>query len=142
MKAALKKLFHAFFTKEVLAYIFFGICTTLVNIVVFQVCTALLRWNWALSNILAWILSVLFAFFTNKLFVFQSKGSGLKRFLWETVTFFGARILSLGVDMVGMWLLLDLLHVNSLLSKILVNVVVIVVNYILSKFVIFRKTSS
>ena len=142
MKAALKKLFHAFFTKEVLAYIFFGICTTLVNIVVFQVCTALLRWNWALSNILAWILSVLFAFFTNKLFVFQSKDSGLKRFLWETVTFFGARILSLGVDMVGMWLLLDLLHVNSLLSKILVNVVVIVVNYILSKFIIFRKTSS
>ena len=142
MKATLKKLFHAFFTKEVLAYIFFGICTTLVNIVVFQVCTALLRWNWALSNILAWILSVLFAFFTNKLFVFQSKDSGLKRFLWETVTFFGARILSLGVDMVGMWLLLDLLHVNSLLSKILVNVVVIVVNYILSKFIIFRKTSS
>ena len=142
MKAALKKLFHAFFTKEVLAYIFFGICTTLVNIVVFQVCTALLRWNWALSNILAWILSVLFAFFTNKLFVFQTKGSGSKRILWETVTFFGARILSLGVDMVGMWLLLDLLHVNSLLSKILVNVVVIVVNYILSKFVIFRKTSS
>lgn len=142
MKAALKKLFHAFFTKEMLAYIFFGICTTLVNIIVFQVCTALLRWNWALSNILAWILSVLFAFFTNKLFVFQSKDSGLKRFLWETVTFFGARILSLGVDMVGMWLLLDLLHVNSLLSKILVNIVVIVVNYILSKYVIFRKKSS
>lgn len=142
MKAALKKLFRAFLTKEMLAYIFFGICTTLVNIVVFQVCTALLRWNWALSNILAWILSVLFAFITNKLFVFQSKGAGLKRFLWETVTFFGARILSLGVDMAGMWLLLDLLHVNSLLSKILVNIVVIVVNYILSKFVIFRKTSS
>ena len=73
MKAALKKLFHAFFTKEVLAYIFFGICTTLVNIVVFQVCTALLRWNWALSNILAWILSVLFAFFTNKLLYFKAR---------------------------------------------------------------------
>ena len=130
------------FTWEMLSYIFFGICTTVVNIVVFQACTALLHWNWAVSNVLAWILSVLFAFVTNKLFVFQSKKSGSKRFIWEAVTFFAARVLSLGIDMAGMWLLLDCLNVNSLLSKILMNVVVIIVNYILSKFIIFRKKVS
>ena len=132
MGDTIKKAIRMLFTREMLSYIFFGICTTVVNIVVFQACTALLHWNWAVSNVLAWILSVLFAFVTNKLFVFQSKA----------VTFFAARVLSLGIDMAGMWLLLDCLNVNSLLSKILMNVVVIIVNYILSKFIIFRKKVS
>ncbi|MFR8003192.1 MAG: GtrA family protein [Hydrogeniiclostridium sp.] len=142
MGDTIKKAIRMLFTREMLSYIFFGICTTVVNIVVFQACTALLHWNWAVSNVLAWILSVLFAFVTNKLFVFQSKKSGSKRFIWEAVTFFAARVLSLGIDMAGMWLLLDCLNVNSLLSKILMNVVVIIVNYILSKFIIFRKKVS
>ena len=135
MGDTIKKAIRMLFTREMLSYIFFGICTTVVNIVVFQACTALLHWNWAVSNVLAWILSVLFAFVTNKLFVFQSKKSGSKRFIWEAVTFFAA-------PMAGMWLLLDCLNVNSLLSKILMNVVVIIVNYILSKFIIFRKKVS
>lgn len=142
MGDTIKKAIRMLFTREMLSYIFFGICTTVVNIVVFQACTALLHWNWAVSNVLAWILSVLFAFVTNKLFVFQSKKSGSKRFIWEAVTFFAARVLSLGIDMAGMWLLLDCLNVNSLFSKILMNVVVIIVNYILSKFIIFRKKVS
>ena len=142
MGDTIKKAIRMLFTREMLSYIFFGVCTTVVNIAVFQACTALLHWNWAVSNVLAWVLSVLFAFVTNKLFVFQSKKSGSKRFIWEAVTFFAARVLSLGIDMAGMWLLLDCLGVNRLFSKIIMNVVVIIVNYILSKFIIFRKKVS
>lgn len=139
MTEKIKKMLRYFCTPEMLSYIFFGVCTTVVNIAVFQFLTAVLHWNWAASNIVAWVLSVLFAFATNKLFVFRSKGGGAKRFFWEALTFFGARVLSLGIDMAGMWLLLDLLKVNSLVSKIIVNVAVIIVNYALSKFIVFRK---
>lgn len=130
------------FTREMLSYIFFGVCTTVVNIAVFQAWHCPSPLELGCEQRFAWVLSVLFAFVTNKLFVFQSKKSGSKRFIWEAVTFFAARVLSLGIDMAGMWLLLDCLGVNSLFSKILMNVVVIIVNYILSKFIIFRKKVS
>ena len=79
MGDTIKKAIRMLFTREMLSYIFFGVCTTVVNIAVFQACTALLHWNWAVSNVLAWVLSVLFAFVTNKLFVFQSKKSWFLR---------------------------------------------------------------
>ena len=142
MGDTIKKAIRMLFTREMLSYIFFGICTTVVNIVVFQACTALLHWNWAVSNVLAWILSVLFAFVTNKLFVFQSKKSGSKRFIWEAVTFFAARVLSLGIDMAGLWLLLGCLEVNNPPLKNLLKVVVYFFNYILSKIFLFRQKSS
>ena len=59
MGDTIKKAIRMLFTREMLSYIFFGVCTTVVNIAVFQACTALLHWNWAVSNVLAWVLSVL-----------------------------------------------------------------------------------
>lgn len=141
MADKLKKAIRALCTPEMISYVFFGVCTTIVNIVVFQCCTIFLHWNWSMSNVLAWLAAVLFAFVTNKLFVFRSKDVGAKLFLWEAVTFFGARVLSLGVDMASMWLLLDYMHLDGFLAKIIVSVLVIIVNYILSKRVIFRRNS-
>ncbi len=119
---------------EVLSYLFFGGCTTLVNIITFWLLRVLKVGVYA-SNIVAWIVSVLFAFITNKLFVFESKGNALK----EAISFFGFRLLSLVFDMGFMYLLVDVFNINDLFSKVLSNVFVIIINYIFSKVFIFKK---
>ena len=119
---------------EVLSYLFFGGCTTLVNILTFWV-MRLLKVGVYTSNIIAWIVSVLFAFITNKLFVFESKGNAIK----EGISFFAFRLLSLVFDMGIMYLLVDILNWNDLLSKVLTNIFVIIINYVFSKVFIFKK---
>ena len=135
----LKKLVQLFINPETISYIIFGVFTTIINIAVFGLCDKVLHWNWLISNSLAWLLAVIFAFITNKLFVFKSKSFDSATFWWELLTFFGARLLSLGVDTLGMWLLLDICKVESLTSKLIVNVLVIIINYVLSKLIIFKK---
>lgn len=119
---------------EVLSYLFFGGCTTLINILTFWLLRVLKVGVYA-SNVVAWIVSVLFAFITNKLFVFESKGNTIK----QGVSFFVFRIISLLFDMGIMYLLIDVLKMNDLLSKVIANIVVIIVNYIFSKVFIFKK---
>lgn len=125
-------------TKELILYIIFGGLTTVVNIAVFYFLT-LLGMEYLLANVIAWIISVVFAFLTNKLYVFNSKSFSFKLFLREAILFFMARGFSLAVDMVGMVILIELIHMDSLIAKIIVNIIVIVLNYILSKFLIFSK---
>lgn len=125
-------------TKEVLWYGFFGVLTTVVNIVSFYLLDKI-GINTYIANLFAWILSVLFAFITNKFFVFNSKGMNLKIFFKEIFSFFFFRILSLGIDMGGLFVCLNLLHIGKITSKILMNVVVVIVNYIFSKVFIFKK---
>ncbi len=124
--------------REVISYLIFGGLTTLVNIVSFFI---LRQFNVEtyISNGLAWLISVLFAFITNKLFVFESKGKTSRENMIELASFFGFRILSLGFDMGAMYLMLDIASFPELLAKIISNVVVIILNYIFSKLFIFRK---
>lgn len=126
---------------EILWYGFFGVLTTLVNIISFALLdkTGL---NVYFSNLLAWFFSVLFAFITNKLFVFDSKDFTFRVFFKELVSFFIFRIVSLGIDMAGMYVCLETIKLNKMISKIIVNVVVIIANYVFSKLFIFRKKSS
>lgn len=135
----LKKLWRFLTARETVLYIVFGVLTTLINIVVFDRCYYALGWSWQAANAVAWILAVLFAFLTNKLFVFESKSFRAAVFWREFTGFFAARLLSLGVDYACMWLLIDVAGWNGLLSKIVDNVLVVVINYILSKFLIFVK---
>jgi len=119
---------------EVLSYLFFGGCTTLVNIISFWL-LRLLKIGLYTSNGIAWFLSVLFAFITNKLFVFESKGNVVK----EMISFFIFRVISLLFDMGIMYLLIDVINFNELASKILSNIFVIIINYVFSKIFIFKK---
>lgn len=135
----LKKLWRFLTTREMILYIVFGVLTTVINIVVFDRFYYALGWSWQAANVLAWVLAVLFAFITNKLFVFESKSFRTGLFWHECVGFFAARLLSLGVDMLCLKLLIDILAWNELLSKIIDNVLVVIINYILSKLVVFRK---
>lgn len=122
--------------KEIILYLIFGVLTTIVNIASFYILVDILKINWIVSNVAAWILSVLFAYFTNKTYVFESKNSNIIK---EFISFIICRILSLGIDMVFMFILIDLLNVSNLISKIIVNIIVVIANYIFSKFLIFKK---
>ena len=128
--------------RETILYVVFGLLTTLINVLVFAACSRWLSFSWEFSNAIAWVFAVLFAFITNKLFVFESKSLRWKTFLWELGSFLAARLFSLAVEYAGMWLLIDVLTVRELLSKILMNIVVIILNYLLSKLLIFRKKTT
>lgn len=125
--------------REVILYVFFGGCTTLVNILSYFVLTDLMHLDYLVSNAQAWVLSVLFAYVTNRIWVFQSSAAGFAAVFKEIVSFFGFRLFSGGVDMLIMYLAVSVLHFPDKPVKILSNVLVIVLNYIFSKLVIFRK---
>lgn len=124
--------------KEVLLYLFFGGCTTLVNIVSFLI-LRYLNINLYASNVIAWLISVFFAFVTNKLFVFESDSKDIKKTFIECIYFFGCRLLSLLFDMGIMYLLVNVLNVNEVISKIVSNIFVIIINYFFSKLIVFKK---
>ncbi len=124
--------------KEGILYLFFGGCTTLVNIVSFMILRFLTVGTYV-SNGIAWVLAVLFAFVTNKLYVFESKNKSAKTVAREAVSFFAFRLLSLFIDMGMMYVMIDVFSWNELLAKVLANIVVIIVNYVFSKLFIFKK---
>jgi putative flippase GtrA len=91
------------------------------------------------SNVIAWLLSVLFAYITNRKYVFNSKATSLNGKIKEITSFYVCRLLTFGVDMLSMYILIDLININDMISKIIANIIVIVLNYIFSKLIIFKK---
>ena len=142
--------------KELISYVFFGALTTLVNFLTFSLFRALLGEElYLLNNAIAWFVSVVFAYITNKIFVFKSESFETKTLLKEISEFFGARIFSFGIEEGGMWLLIDLLGFGEyslkasgleisgqLIAKLILSVIVVIFNYFASKLVIFRKKAS
>lgn len=124
--------------KEIIMYLIFGILTTLVNIVSFYIMDKC-NINLYVNNTIAWILSVLFAYITNKLFVFESKSLEPKVVLKEGLSFFGFRLISYFMDMFCIFIMVDVFSINKMISKIVGNIIVIIANYIFSKLFIFRK---
>ncbi|MCC0674004.1 GtrA family protein [Clostridioides sp. ES-S-0145-01] len=125
--------------KETILYLFFGAFTTLVNIVSYLFFTRVISFDFMVANALAWILAVLFAYVTNKFFVFESRRVELMFLFKEFLSFVSFRLISGIIEMVIMYLMVDLLFVNDLIVKIFTNIVVIVLNYLFSKMIIFRK---
>ncbi len=121
--------------KEIFFYLLFGGLTTIVNIVSFYLLDKA-ELTTALATSLSWLISVIFAFVTNKLFVFESRSKSIFK---ELLSFFGCRIFTGVLDLLIMLLFVDVLDFNSLLIKIISNVLVVVLNYIFSKFLIFKK---
>ena len=133
MKRLLKKYW------DILTYLFFGVLTTAVNYLVYLPCYNLLGWSAGFSNILAWIVAVAFAFVTNKPFVFKSYDWSWNVVWPELTKFVGCRIGS-GVLETGILLVcVDMLAWNGNVMKLITAVLVIVFNYIGSKFLVFKK---
>lgn len=123
--------------RELIAYIFFGGLTTVVNIVVFFVLDTGLSWPYLIANAVAIILSILFAYVTNKLWVFHSENRNIRETFYEFLKFVGFRLISGLADMVTMYILVDLLAIDTSISKLATQFIVVVLNYIFSKFFIF-----
>ena len=124
---------------DILAYLFFGGLTTVVNYLVYIPC-----YNWwgmsaGVSNIIAWVFAVAFAFLTNKPFVFKSHDWSAKTLWPELTKFVGCRVGSGVLETAILWLTVDMLLWNGLVMKLITSVLVIVLNYFGSKFLIFTK---
>ncbi|MDO4979176.1 MAG: GtrA family protein [Candidatus Saccharibacteria bacterium] len=127
---------------EIITYIIFGVLTTVVNVVVYWLFAEVWHIPNMVSWAVAWIASVAFAYVTNRKWVFDSKAKGFKEISAEIVKFVGARVFSGGVDALIMWVAVDLLSMNNMVWKIIANIVVIIMNYVLSKLIVFKKKVS
>jgi putative flippase GtrA len=124
--------------KQIILYLFFGVCTTLIN----MVCYGVLYEGFEIPNVISTILSnvvaVLFSFVTNKLLVFESKTTGGDETLWEMIAFFGWRFAAGVLEVIIMYVAVDMLQQHSIIWKLIANVVVIVMNYVTSKWLVFK----
>lgn len=125
--------------KAVILYLFFGVCTTIVNIASYWCCAHLLHLSTISSTVIAWLLAVLFAYVTNRIWVFESTAVGLKSICKEFWAFIICRLATGALDLGIMFVCVDLLKMNDIIIKAFANVIVIVLNYIASKLVIFKK---
>ena len=127
--------------KEMVLYLVFGGLTTLVNIVTYALFAYVFNMGTVASTALAWIVSVIFAYITNKIFVFESKTDSLAMAVTECVSFFGCRLATGLLDVLIMFVSVNILHFNDMVMKILSNILVIILNYIFSKlFILDRKS--
>lgn len=128
--------------KAIIRYGIFGVLTTLINIVVYEAFYRYAGWSNVVSNIVAWVAAVLFAFVTNKLWVFESKTTEKKALMFEIASFFGCRLATGVLDLAIMYVAVDEMALNSTLMKCISNVIVIIVNYIASKLLIFKNSGN
>ena len=147
----IKEFFHRH--KSLVLYALFGGVTTVVNFISFKLCNVLLGDEWyLLSNVVAWLISVVAAYIVNKLWVFESRSWQPRQTLYEIGTFFSARLLSLGVEELGLFLLVDVAGMSGMttallgltfsgemVSKFLISFFVVAINYFFSKLVVFKR---
>lgn len=124
--------------KDIIPYAVFGVLTTLVNIISYWICAHPLGMPVMVSAVIAWILAVLFAYLTNRKWVFHSEADNSKAVLKEIGLFFAARLGTGVIDWASMFIFVDLMSFNDVVIKTLANIVVIILNYVASKFLIFK----
>lgn len=125
--------------KEILNYLIMGILTTLLNLIVYILLTKVGNIDFKIATTIAWFISVVFAFITNKSYVFKSSYENYSKVIKEIGLFFSARILSYFIDIISMIVLVNYIMISDTIAKLIANVIVIVLNYFLSKFIIFRR---
>ena len=140
MKEKLIKPIKKVCTKEVMFYAIFGVLTTVINLGVFYVLSNLLHWNENLSNVIAIVIAVLFAYFTNKDLVFHSEAKTLKAKWKEFAKFISGRAFTMIIEWLG-GALLFLTPMPQMISKLIVTVVIVILNFFISKFFAFKKSS-
>ena len=125
--------------KKIILYIIFGVLTTAVNYVVYLTLYKTGLCSNLASTIISWFAATVFAFVTNKLFVFNSRSYSLKALIYEIGSFYFFRIGTGVLDVAIMWLTVDIMSLSPELFKLISNILVIILNYLASKLVIFKK---
>lgn len=124
--------------KEILLYLFFGGLTFVVSIASYAFFEMIVGFTPLIANVFSWMLAVSFAYITNRIWVFEDTASGLGNIMREIVSFFGGRILTLVIEEVILLIGISILLLNSILIKVIAQIVVIVLNYFISKLLIFN----
>lgn len=134
----LKELIKKVLTKDVILYVVFGVLTTLVNLVVFYILNTPLHINGNIANLVAIPTSIIFAYFTNRKWVFHTEAKGFKENFYEFCKFISGRAVTMLIEYFGCMLLFKL-PIPNIVSKLAVNVIVIILNFFISKFFAFKK---
>ena len=139
VKKVIKKLWKVFVNRETITYGIAGVSTTVVNFIAYHLFCNILGVPNLIANAIAWVIAVAFAYVVNARWVFQEKQEDAVGETKKVIKFFGARIVTFGVEELGMFILVDLLKGNNLIMKAVVAVLVIILNYIFSKLFVFTK---
>lgn len=123
----------------VFMYLVMGGLTTLVNILCFWFFESIIGMEYGVANVIAWFFSVVFAYITNKKYVFESQHESSRELVREIGSFFAFRVLSLIIDQLTMYVCISILSMSSMIAKVLANIVVVAANYVFSKLFIFKK---
>ena len=124
---------------ELVAYLFAGVATTVVNYVVYFIATRVFGLGVMPGTWTAWVLAVAFGYAVNKVFVFRTHCESAGALVREAASFFAMRLVSLGAESVLMYATVEVLHLNDLAMKLATNLLVILLNYVFSKLLIFKK---
>lgn len=124
--------------KEINLYVIFGILTTIINLILYEMCI-FVKFDYKISNTIAFIISIIFAFVTNKIYVFRSKCNKINFLIKEILLFFISRIFTYILEIFLLILFIDLFYLNITISKLVTTIIVVVLNYILSKTSVFKK---
>ncbi|MBS6043243.1 GtrA family protein [Clostridium baratii] len=119
-------------------YIIFGVLTTVLNFLVYIIFTRVFEANFLISNAVAWLLAVIFAFITNKIYVFNSTDYNIKFIIKEFSEFTISRIFTGLLDIGLLYLFVSIIHMNDLISKIIIGIIITILNYVISKMYVFR----
>lgn len=134
------KLFHRY--KEIILYLFFGVLSTIVSFGTYYLYSDIMNIHYLLSNIISWVFAVAFAYVTNRIWVFESKSKGTSQVLKEIFAFVNCRLLSGAIDMIVMFILVDIFYIYDLYAKLFTQIIVVILNYIFSKLIIFKNNSN
>ena len=137
MKEKIRKLFLRYY--DLIMYLVFGVMTTAVNYLVYLPCFNMLGLSASVSNMISWVVSVAFAFLTNKPFVFRSHDWSAKTVVPELTKFVGSRIASGALETGIIFVTVDCLLWNGNIMKLITSVLVVIINYVASKLLVFRK---
>ena len=125
--------------RETIAYGIVGVLTTIINIISYHVFCNIIGIPNLTSNAIAWVIAVTFAYITNARLVFLSKREAAKEEAVKITKFYSARLISLGIEQLGLYVFVDIMGMYNLLVKAVLAVIVIILNYIFSKLYIFHK---
>lgn len=124
--------------KKIILYVIFGVLTTIVNLIAYYLFSNIININYLISNAIAWIISVVFAYITNKFFVFNSSYINKDVIIEEFIKFMNCRLISGLSEVVLLFLFVDLLLMNDIVAKLIIGVLVALINFIFSKVFIFK----
>jgi len=138
MRSIIKKFLNA----ETISYLIFGVLTTIIDAAVFYLSNNILKIDYMISTVISWVVAVLFAYTTNKLFVFKSMSYDVITIIKEISAFFAARLFSLGFTLLFMFVTVEIMNIDEFISKLVSNVFVVIMNYFFSKLFIFKSNKN